>query len=145
MFRSGTWPSSGVYYIKLRRPKHVGLINLLLKFFLKIVSVHQVGFNFNLYKMHGEYNIKKNWDNVCFPLIKRKNLYQICHSPSSIIKFVYCCLHNTISCFQMSAISNDLPPRLSLPPTTIKSCFPAQFDLNFHPILTSIILQSLQS
>jgi hypothetical protein len=22
------------------------------------VSVHQVGFNFNLYKMHGEYNIK---------------------------------------------------------------------------------------
>jgi hypothetical protein len=31
--------------------------NLLLKFFL-IVSVHQVGFNFNLYKMHGEYNIK---------------------------------------------------------------------------------------
>ena len=23
-----------------------------------IVSVHQVGFNFNLYKMNGEYNIK---------------------------------------------------------------------------------------
>jgi hypothetical protein len=42
---SGTWP------------KHVGLINLLLKFFL-IVIVHQVGFNFILYKMHGEYNIK---------------------------------------------------------------------------------------
>jgi hypothetical protein len=29
------------------------------------MSVHQVGFNFNLFKMHGEYNIKKRIFMLC--------------------------------------------------------------------------------
>jgi hypothetical protein len=45
MFRSGTWPSSGVYYIKLRNAYSEG-------------ASSWFQFHFNLYKMHGEYNIK---------------------------------------------------------------------------------------
>lgn len=88
--------------------------------------------------------IVANWDHIYFLLIKSKDFYHICHSTLSVIKFVYCCLHNPVSYFQMAAISNDVPP--SPPTLKTKSCFFCQVQSeNSTPMLTSIILQSSQS
>jgi len=79
--------------------------------------------------------IAANWDHIYFLLIKRKHFYHIYHSTLSVIKFVYSCLRNPVSYFQMAAISNDVPPSPSPSPPSNKqnSSFFFKFDLRIPP------------